>query len=77
MKCVLSLYDDRSELRSIIEEYAIMYLGFLQLPVPPDVLFGAERGRPTRVDNWSESPTKACLYLYLELLPHEHKLIHE
>lgn len=77
MKCVLSLYDGRSDLRSIIEEYAIMYLGFLQLPVPPDVLFGRERGRPLKVDNWAEGPTKACLYLYLELLPHEHKLIHE
>lgn len=77
MKCVLSLYDDRSDLRSIIEEYAIMYLGFLQLPAPPDVLFGAERGRPSRADSWAEGPTKACLYLYLELLPHEHRLIHE
>ncbi|XP_034233611.1 symplekin [Thrips palmi] len=77
MKCVLSLYDDRSDLRSIIEEYAIMYLGFLQLPAPPDVLFGAERGRPARADSWAEGPTKACLFLYLELLPHEHRLIHE
>lgn len=77
MKCVLALYDGRSELRSIIEEYAIMYLGFLQLPAPPDMLFGAERGRPSRADTWSEGPTKACLYLYLELLPHEHRLIHE
>ncbi|KAK3928171.1 Symplekin [Frankliniella fusca] len=77
MKCVLSLYDERSDLRSIIEEYAIMYLGFLQLPAPPDVLFGAERGRPSRADTWAEGPTKACLYLYLELLPHEHRLIHE
>ncbi|XP_026294194.1 symplekin [Frankliniella occidentalis] len=77
MKCVLALYDDRSDLRSIIEEYAIMYLGFLQLPAPPDVLFGAERGRPSKADTWAEGPTKACLYLYLELLPHEHRLIHE
>ena len=77
MKCVLSLYDTRSDLRSIIEEYAIMYLGFLQLPAPPDVLFGAERGRPARAETWTDGPTKACLYLYLELLPHEHRLIHE
>lgn len=54
-----------------------MYLGFLQLPAPPDVLFGAERGRPARADSWAEGPTKACLFLYLELLPHEHRLIHE
>ncbi|KAK7863952.1 hypothetical protein R5R35_012453 [Gryllus longicercus] len=47
ISCVVALYD-RGDLRCIIEEYAILYLGFLRLPAPPDVLFGPERGRPSR-----------------------------
>jgi len=77
IRCVMALYEARSDLRSIVEEYAVLYLGFLKLSSPPDMLFGAEKGRPAKTDTWSESPTRACLYLYLELLPHEQRLIHE
>ncbi|PSN37455.1 hypothetical protein C0J52_11700 [Blattella germanica] len=76
IKCVVELYD-HGDLRSIIEEYAIFYLGFLRLPQPPDVLFGVERGRPVRMDSWNEDIVKVCLYLYLALLPINEKLIHE
>ncbi|RZF35803.1 hypothetical protein LSTR_LSTR009219 [Laodelphax striatellus] len=75
---IVMLYD-RGELRSIIEEYSVMYLDFLRLPQPPNVLFGAEQGRFKPVDTaaWAEDSIKACLYLYLVLLPANQKLIHE
>jgi symplekin len=73
---VEELYD-RGDLRSIIEEYAIFYLGFLRLLQPPDVLFGIDRGRPIKVDAWNEDTVRVCLYLYLALLPVNEKLIHE
>lgn len=77
IKCIVTLYD-RGELRSIIEEYAVLYLSFLRLPQPPDVLFGEDHGRPHKGDGmWSEESAKACLYLYLVLLPVNQKLIHE
>ncbi|XP_039293523.1 symplekin [Nilaparvata lugens] len=74
---IVMLYD-RGELRSIIEEYSVMYLDFLRLPLPPPLLFGVEQGR-TKPDDlaWHEDAIKACLYLYLVLLPTNHKLIHE
>ncbi|XP_071441914.1 symplekin-like [Hetaerina americana] len=73
---VVDLYG-RGDLRSIIEEYAIFYLGFLRLPQPPAVLFGEDRGRPNIETQWSEDIVKVCLYLYLALLPINEKLIHE
>nr|CAD7461470.1 unnamed protein product [Timema tahoe] len=76
IQCVVELYD-RGDLRSIIEEYAIFYLSFLRLPQPPVLLFGPDRGRPNKSDSWSEDIVKACLYLYLALLPNNESLIHE
>lgn len=76
INCVVALYD-RGDLHSIIEEYAIFYLGFLRLPKPPEVIFGPDRGRHERSDVWTDEAIKACLYLYLILLPVNQQLIHE
>ncbi|XP_063228750.1 symplekin isoform X2 [Bacillus rossius redtenbacheri] len=76
IECVTELYG-RSELHSIVEEYAIFYLSFLRFPQPPDLLFGLERGRPTKSEAWSDDIVRACLYLYMALLPVNEKLIHE
>lgn len=91
LDAVTQLYD-RGELRSIIEEYAMLYLSFLRLPSPPDVLFGPDRGRvkstipviecrnatgeATPIP-WNEEAVRACLYLYLALLPLNEEMIHE
>lgn len=68
---------ERGELQSIIEEYAVFYLGFLRLPKPPEVLFGNDRGRPEVSEVWTDEAIKSCLYLYLVLLPINQELIHE
>ncbi|KAK6625071.1 hypothetical protein RUM43_005362 [Polyplax serrata] len=73
---VVSLYN-RKDLSNIIEEYSVFYLGFLKLPLPPDVLFGNDRGRPEKTDAWTEETIKACLYLLMALLPINEKMIHE
>ncbi|KAJ9591457.1 hypothetical protein L9F63_002063 [Diploptera punctata] len=39
--------------------------------------FGLDRGRPIRIDCWTEDIVKVCLYLYLALLPINEKLIKE
>lgn len=45
-------------------------------PISPqgssDIVCDAEVAAP-----WTEETIKQCLYLYLALLPHNHKLIHE
>ncbi|XP_034943340.1 symplekin [Chelonus insularis] len=73
---VVELYS-RPELSKLIEEYAILYLGFLRLPNPPEIVFGSDRGRPQVEDQWTESTTRACLSLYLALLEKHQDLIHE
>ena len=67
----------RPELSKLIEEYAVMYLGFLRLPNPPEIVFGKDRGRPNTEVKWSESTTRACLSLYLALLSEHQDLIYE
>ncbi|KAK0080766.1 hypothetical protein PV325_013355 [Microctonus aethiopoides] len=76
IELVVELYG-RSELSKVIEEYAVLYLGFLRLPNPPEILFGSDRGRPQIENQWSESTTRACLGLYLALLEKHQELIHE
>merc|ERR1712142_1439216 len=71
---VLSLYE-RGELASIIEEYSVMFLKFLLLARPPDMLFGMDKGRPMVVTTWTEEMIKVCLHLYLALLPKCKKLL--
>ena len=73
---VVDLYA-RPELTKLIEEYAVLYLGFLRLPSPPEIVFGQDRGRLHVDKNWTESTVKACLGLYLALLTEKEELIHE
>jgi len=71
---VTQLYD-RGELTNIIEEYSVMYLRFLLLARPPDMLFGDDRGRPMIVATWTEEMIRVCLHLYLAILPRSQKLL--
>ncbi|XP_023289032.1 symplekin [Orussus abietinus] len=76
IRLVVELYA-RPELSKLIEEYAVLYLGFLRLHNPPEIVFGQDRGRPQIEDLWSESTTRACLGLYLALLTEHQDLIYE
>ncbi|XP_014601735.1 PREDICTED: symplekin [Polistes canadensis] len=76
IQLVCQLYA-RPELSKLIEEYAVLYLGFLRLQTPPEIVFGQDRGRPQTENQWTESTTRACLGLYLALLSEHQDLIHE
>lgn len=76
IQLVCQLYS-RPELSKLIEEYAVLYLGFLRLHTPPEIVFGQDRGRPQVENQWTESTTRACLGLYLALLSEHQDLIHE
>ncbi|KAM9588958.1 LOW QUALITY PROTEIN: symplekin-like [Morphnus guianensis] len=67
---------EKDQLREYVEKFALNYLQLLVHPNPPSVLFGADKDTEVAAP-WTEETIKQCLYLYLALLPHNHKLIHE
>ncbi|XP_068945163.1 LOW QUALITY PROTEIN: symplekin [Petaurus breviceps papuanus] len=67
---------EKEQLRAYVEKFALNYLQLLVHPNPPSVLFGADKDTEVAAP-WTEETVKQCLYLYLALLPQNHKLIHE
>ncbi|XP_068106179.1 symplekin [Hyperolius riggenbachi] len=67
---------EKDALRQYIEKFALNYLQLLVHPNPPSLLFGADKDTEVAAP-WTEDTVKHCLYLYLALLPQNHKLIHE
>ncbi|XP_029475439.1 symplekin isoform X2 [Rhinatrema bivittatum] len=67
---------EKEQLRDYVEKFALNYLQLLVHPNPPSVLFGADKDTEVAAP-WTEETEKQCLYLYLALLPQNHKLIHE
>lgn len=61
---------ERGNFRPIIEDFALMYLRYLLEPSPPQHLFHG-------CHVWTEDNTKICMQLYINLLPVNHKLIHD
>ncbi|NXF42082.1 SYMPK protein, partial [Nyctibius bracteatus] len=72
----IKLMYEKDQLREYVEKFALNYLQLLVHPNPPSVLFGADKDTEVAAP-WTEETIKQCLYLYLALLPHNHKLIHE
>ncbi|XP_043918440.1 symplekin isoform X2 [Protopterus annectens] len=73
--CIKKMYE-KEQLREYIEKFALNYLQLLVHPIPPSVLFGADKDTEVAAP-WTDETVKQCLYLYLALLPQNHKLIHE
>uniref|UniRef100_H3BA19 Symplekin scaffold protein n=1 Tax=Latimeria chalumnae TaxID=7897 RepID=H3BA19_LATCH len=67
---------EKDQLRDDILKFALNYLQLLVHPNPPSLLFGADNDTEVAAP-WTEDTVKQCLYLYLALLPQNHKLIHE
>jgi symplekin len=61
----------RSNIRLLIEEFALKTLRHLLEPKPPAFIDKENTGL------WSDDLIKICLVLYLSLLPTNHKLIHD
>ncbi|CAF0878916.1 unnamed protein product [Brachionus calyciflorus] len=73
----LNLYE-RKQFAQIIEDYAFNRLKYLSLPNPPSELINdltEETQEMLDASTWNEDMIKSCLYLYLELIPVNHKLI--
>uniref|UniRef100_A0A8C0DD31 Symplekin n=1 Tax=Balaenoptera musculus TaxID=9771 RepID=A0A8C0DD31_BALMU len=68
---------EKEQLREYVEKFALNYLQLLVHPNPPSVLFGADKDTGLVQRPGTEETVKQCLYLYLALLPQNHKLIHE
>ncbi|XP_036381586.1 symplekin [Megalops cyprinoides] len=64
------------QLRDYIEKFALNYMQLLVHPNPPSMLFGADKDTEV-ASPWTEETVRQCLYLYLSLLPLNHRLVHE
>ncbi|KAI1903748.1 hypothetical protein AGOR_G00030410 [Albula goreensis] len=67
---------ERDQLRDYIEKFALNYMQLLVHPNPPSLLFGADKDTEV-ASPWTEETVRQCLYLYLSLLPLNHRLVHE
>uniref|UniRef100_A0A915KJJ5 Symplekin n=1 Tax=Romanomermis culicivorax TaxID=13658 RepID=A0A915KJJ5_ROMCU len=63
--------------RICVYKYIEEFLETLVLPSPTNNLFGANKGRLENPGRWEEDSIKACLYLFLFLLPVDYSLIHK
>lgn len=73
---VIELYNHK-ETRADIEDFVVRHLNILRSAQPPEELFGRSQGRTTVVNNWNDDVVKACLQVYISLLPINEALIHE
>ncbi|KAJ3592170.1 hypothetical protein NHX12_007298 [Muraenolepis orangiensis] len=67
---------EKDQLRDYIEKFALNYMQLLVHPNPPSVLFGADKDTEVAAP-WTEESVRQCLFLYLSLLPLNHRLVHE
>uniref|UniRef100_A0A1A7XW59 Symplekin n=1 Tax=Iconisemion striatum TaxID=60296 RepID=A0A1A7XW59_9TELE len=67
---------EKDHLRDYIEKFALNYLQLLVHPNPPSLLFGADKDTEVAAP-WTEEDVRQCLFLYLSLLPLNHRLVHE
>ncbi|XP_045909775.1 symplekin [Micropterus dolomieu] len=67
---------DKDQLRDYIEKFALNYMQLLVHPNPPSLLFGADKDTEVAAP-WTEETVRQCLFLYLSLLPLNHRLVHE
>ncbi|CAL4059386.1 unnamed protein product, partial [Meganyctiphanes norvegica] len=65
------------KIRDVVMEVATDNLKHLLLEKPPEAIASHYLGRPTMPSEWTESAVKACLYLYLAILPLNQALIQE
>ncbi len=54
--------------------FIFRYLQFLKSLTPPPMLFGEDRGRSIVYNVWTDDIVRACLYLFLSLLPQNLRL---
>lgn len=67
---------EKEHLRDYIEKFALNYMQLLVHPNPPSLLFGADKDTEVAAP-WTEETVRQCLFLYLSLLPLNHRLVHE
>ncbi|KAL6101329.1 sympk [Pungitius sinensis] len=67
---------EKDHLRDYIEKFALNYMQLLVHPNPPSLLFGADKDTEV-ASPWTEETVRQCLFLYLSLLPLNHRLVQE
>ncbi|KAK4296500.1 hypothetical protein Pmani_031010 [Petrolisthes manimaculis] len=74
---LVEMCEGNENVRTIVAECAGQFLKYLLEKSPPEELCSQYLGRPPPIAEWTEATVKACLYLYLALLPLNQALIHD
>lgn len=74
---LVEMCEGDESVREVVAECAGEFLRYLLQKSPPKELCSQHLGRPPPIKEWTEPTVKACLYLYLALLPLNQALIHE
>lgn len=70
-----NLYSDYDLVQESIEEHAIKWLKYLEKTEPPAEVFNVIYGRGENAVIWTETLSKACMSLFLAILPHRDELL--
>uniref|UniRef100_A0A1Q3F080 Putative mrna cleavage and polyadenylation factor ii complex subunit pta1 n=1 Tax=Culex tarsalis TaxID=7177 RepID=A0A1Q3F080_CULTA len=60
-----------------MEQYALLWLSYLEQEYPPEPIFGNEFGRAEHPRVWTDELAKGCLGLFLEVLVYNQEMIHK
>lgn len=73
---IINLYAVNKILMDKIEEFANLWLNFLESETPPQIIFSPELGRTDVIATWNEDLSKTCISLFLALMPYREDFIH-
>ncbi|XP_031626732.1 symplekin [Contarinia nasturtii] len=72
---LITIYAQHQLCRDKIEEFALRWLNYLQKETPPNEIFNNDYGRTETAIKWTESLSKICLSLFLNLLQNNDGLL--
>lgn len=72
---IIKLYAEHKILVDKIEEYALLWLGYLEQPKPATAIFSSEFGRADATNIWTEDLSKVCLSLFFAVMPYHEQLV--
>ncbi|KAL9697925.1 hypothetical protein quinque_001366 [Culex quinquefasciatus] len=73
---LIHIYSLHRILTDEMEQYALLWLSYLEQEYPPEPVFANELGRSEHPRVWTDELAKACLGLFLEVLVYNQEMIH-
>ncbi|XP_055603374.1 symplekin-like [Uranotaenia lowii] len=74
---LMHIYSLHRILTNVMEARALLWVGYLELETPPEMIFASEFGRYEHPRLWTDDLAKTCLGLFLEVLVYNQDMIHQ